>query len=48
MTVDPEKESDSNFRLRDETDVISFGTYKNGIFEILKIPFFKHDVSGDD
>ena len=32
-----------NIVIKDQMEVISVGTYKNGIFEMLEIPFFKHD-----
>lgn len=36
----------NNIMVKDENELISFGTYKNGILDMLKIPFFKHDGGG--
>ena len=41
-----EEEEKNNIMVKDENELISFGTYRNGILDMLKIPFFKHDGGG--
>ena len=50
LDLSPFDDTSKHVMVKDETDVISFGTYKNGVFGLLKIPFFKREdaVEGDD
>ena len=41
-----EGDKTNHIMVKDENELISFGTYKNGILDMLRIPFFKHDGGG--